>query len=60
MICFYTGQGICRTSLRYLCIAALLGGTRFYGGEGSVLKTVVGALIIIAVAIDQWLRKVSA
>ena len=28
-------------------IAILLGGTRFYGGEGSVLKTVVGALIIM-------------
>ncbi len=32
-------------------IAVLLGGTAFSGGEGSVLKTVVGALIIICVTI---------
>jgi ribose/xylose/arabinose/galactoside ABC-type transport system permease subunit len=32
-------------------IAVLLGGTAFAGGEGSVLKTVVGALIIICVTI---------
>ena len=31
-------------------IAVLLGGTRFSGGEGSVLKTVVGALIIMCVS----------
>jgi ribose/xylose/arabinose/galactoside ABC-type transport system permease subunit len=30
-------------------IAVLLGGTAFSGGEGSVLKTVVGALIIMSV-----------
>lgn len=30
-------------------IAVLLGGTNFYGGEGSVIKTVVGALIIMCV-----------
>jgi ribose/xylose/arabinose/galactoside ABC-type transport system permease subunit len=28
-------------------IAVLLGGTAFTGGEGSVIKTIVGALIII-------------
>lgn len=32
-------------------IAVLLGGTRFYGGEGSVAKTVIGALIIVCVTI---------
>jgi ribose transport system permease protein len=32
-------------------IAVLLGGTAFSGGEGSVGKTVVGALIIICVTI---------
>jgi ribose/xylose/arabinose/galactoside ABC-type transport system permease subunit len=32
-------------------IAVLLGGTAFSGGEGSVTKTVVGALIIICVTI---------
>jgi ribose transport system permease protein len=32
-------------------IAVLLGGTAFSGGEGSVPKTVVGALIIICVTI---------
>ena len=30
-------------------IAVLLGGTSFYGGEGSVIKTVIGALIIMCV-----------
>ncbi len=30
-------------------IAVLLGGTAFAGGEGSVLKTIVGALIIVCV-----------
>jgi ribose transport system permease protein len=34
-------------------IAVLLGGTRFYGGEGSVLKTVIGALIIMCVSIGM-------
>ena len=33
-------------------IAVLLGGTSFYGGEGSVIKTVIGALIL-AGAIDS-------
>ena len=32
-------------------IAVLLGGTAFSGGEGSVAKTVVGALIVICVTI---------
>jgi ribose/xylose/arabinose/galactoside ABC-type transport system permease subunit len=30
-------------------IAVLLGGTAFSGGEGSVLKTIIGALIIMCV-----------
>ena len=30
-------------------IAVLLGGTSFSGGEGSVAKTIVGALIIMCV-----------
>jgi ribose transport system permease protein len=34
-------------------LAVLLGGTSFYGGEGSVLKTVVGALIIMCVTIGM-------
>jgi ribose transport system permease protein len=34
-------------------IAVLLGGTRFYGGEGSILKTVIGALIIMCVSIGM-------
>jgi ribose transport system permease protein len=34
-------------------IAVLLGGTRFSGGEGSVLKTVVGVLIIMCVSIGM-------
>lgn len=34
-------------------IAILLGGTRFYGGEGSILKTVVGALIIMCVSVGM-------
>ena len=34
-----------------MIIAVLLGGTAFSGGEGSVAKTVVGALIIICVTI---------
>ena len=32
-------------------IAVLLGGTSFYGGKGSVIKTVIGALIIMCVTI---------
>ncbi|MGF1477284.1 MAG: ABC transporter permease [Geminicoccaceae bacterium] len=66
--------------------AVVIGGTSLFGGRGSILGTLigalvvgvfrsglnlsgvdvlwqqfaVGALIIIAVAIDQWLRKVSA
>ena len=34
-------------------IAVLLGGTRFYGGEGSVLKTVIGALILMCVSVGM-------
>jgi fructose transport system permease protein len=66
--------------------AAVIGGTSLFGGRGSIIGTVfgalivgvfglglrlwgtdpqwtylsVGALIIIAVAIDQWIRKISA
>lgn len=32
-------------------IAVLLGGTAFTGGEGSVIKTVIGALIIVSLTI---------
>jgi ribose transport system permease protein len=32
-------------------IAVLLGGTAFSGGEGSVAKTIVGAIIIICVTV---------
>ncbi len=32
-------------------IAVLLGGTNFYGGEGSVEKSVIGALIIVCVTV---------
>jgi ribose/xylose/arabinose/galactoside ABC-type transport system permease subunit len=34
-------------------IAVLLGGTRFSGGEGSVLKTIVGVLIIMCVSVGM-------
>ena len=34
-------------------IAVLLGGTRFAGGEGSVEKTIVGAIIIIGVTVGM-------
>lgn len=34
-------------------IAVLLGGTRFYGGEGSILKTAIGALIIMCVSVGM-------
>lgn len=34
-------------------IAVLLGGTRFAGGEGSVEKTIVGAIIIICVTVGM-------
>jgi fructose transport system permease protein len=66
--------------------AAVIGGTSLFGGRGSIIGTMfgalivgvfglglrlwgtdpqwtylsVGALIIVAVAIDQWIRKVSA
>ena len=30
-------------------IAVLLGGTSFYGGEGSIIKTMIGALIIMCI-----------
>lgn len=34
-------------------IAVLLGGTAFSGGEGSVAKSVVGAMIIISVTVGM-------
>jgi ribose/xylose/arabinose/galactoside ABC-type transport system permease subunit len=34
-------------------IAVLLGGTRFAGGEGSVEKTIIGAIIIICVTVGM-------
>ncbi len=34
-------------------IAVLLGGTRFSGGEGSVEKTIVGAIIIICITVGM-------
>jgi ribose/xylose/arabinose/galactoside ABC-type transport system permease subunit len=34
-------------------IAVMLGGTRFAGGEGSVEKTIVGAIIIICVTVGM-------
>jgi ribose/xylose/arabinose/galactoside ABC-type transport system permease subunit len=37
----------------WLIIAVLLGGTKFTGGEGSVEKTVVAALIIIVVTVGM-------
>ncbi len=66
--------------------AVVIGGTSLFGGRGSIVGTLVGALIvgvfrnglalagvdvlwqeftvglliIVAVAIDQWIRKVSA
>lgn len=44
-----TGTGMESETL----IAILLGGTNFYGGEGSVLKTVVGALILMCVTVGM-------
>ncbi len=34
-------------------IAVLMGGTSFYGGEGSILKTMIGALIIMCVTVGM-------
>jgi ribose/xylose/arabinose/galactoside ABC-type transport system permease subunit len=34
-------------------IAVMLGGTRFAGGEGSVEKTIIGAIIIICVTVGM-------
>jgi ribose/xylose/arabinose/galactoside ABC-type transport system permease subunit len=46
------GDPLSGDGMEFNClIAVLLGGTAFAGGEGSVLKTVVGALIIICVTI---------
>ena len=34
-------------------IAILLGGTAFTGGEGSVIKTAIGAMIIMCVTVGM-------
>lgn len=44
-----TGNGMELESI----IAVLLGGTSFYGGEGSILKTMIGALIIMCVTVGM-------
>jgi ribose transport system permease protein len=44
-----TGDGLELVAI----IAVLLGGTSFYGGEGSVLKTIIGALIIMCVTVGM-------
>ena len=43
----YTGQGVETEAI----IAVLLGGTVFTGGEGSVVKSVIGALIIVCLTL---------
>jgi ribose/xylose/arabinose/galactoside ABC-type transport system permease subunit len=43
----YTGQGTETEAI----IAVLLGGTVFTGGEGSVVKSVIGALIIVCLTL---------
>jgi D-xylose transport system permease protein len=74
------------TILLYSIAAAVIGGTSLFGGRGSIIGTVIGALIvgvfrnglalsglellwqdfavgvliIVAVTIDQWIRKISA
>jgi ribose/xylose/arabinose/galactoside ABC-type transport system permease subunit len=46
------GDPLSGDGMEFNClIAVLLGGTAFAGGEGSITKTVVGALIIICVTI---------
>jgi ribose/xylose/arabinose/galactoside ABC-type transport system permease subunit len=46
------GDPLSGDGMEFNClIAVLLGGTAFAGGEGSVAKTVIGALIIICVTI---------
>lgn len=46
------GDPLSGDGMEFNClIAVLLGGTAFAGGEGSVMKTVVGSLIIICVTI---------
>jgi ribose/xylose/arabinose/galactoside ABC-type transport system permease subunit len=46
------GDPLSGDNMEFDClIAVLLGGTAFSGGEGSITKTVVGALIIICVTI---------
>jgi ribose/xylose/arabinose/galactoside ABC-type transport system permease subunit len=43
----YTGSGVETEAI----IAVLLGGTVFTGGEGSVIKSVIGALIIVCLTL---------
>jgi ribose/xylose/arabinose/galactoside ABC-type transport system permease subunit len=43
----YTGKGVETEAI----IAVLLGGTVFTGGEGSVVKSVIGALIIVCLTL---------
>lgn len=43
----YTGQGVETEAI----IAVLLGGTVFTGGEGSVVKSVIGAIIIVCLTL---------
>ena len=46
------GDPLCGAGMEVDCIiAVLLGGTAFTGGEGSVAKTAIGALIIICVTV---------
>jgi len=46
------GDPLSGTGMELACIiAVLLGGTAFSGGEGSVAKTIVGAIIIMCVTI---------
>lgn len=39
--------------------AVVIGGISLFGGRGSIMGMFFGALIVGAVAIDQWIRKVS-
>lgn len=48
------GDPLSGDTMELACIiAVLLGGTRFAGGEGSVEKTIVGAIIIICVTVGM-------
>jgi len=48
------GDPLSGDSMELACIiAVLLGGTRFAGGEGSVEKTIIGAIIIICITVGM-------